>query len=315
MTPAPIVAVTYGQPKIGKTLDALASFPTALVLHPRGTIRGCAPQLGFTPKSYTGCAEGGDEVVTLLDVLQKLNDIAAHANQLWNHHDTIVIDDFTTLAENQIVADTKTSGKNKYAKWESLKALTAEILTVARTYPFHTVINAHEIAPGNDVNEVYQRGGPSMPSAKSRNLLCGLPDMVLRATSDVLRKPWPLTYTCRPSPDWITADRNGVAVFETPSNLGELFRASGFAVRRREDWQESVVSTGAAALDKREPQAAVFASVAAACRTAGADDRTTYWLLRDVLARHELRAAATNPLSVFGLTPATAVPTQQSQKE
>jgi len=126
--------------------------------------------------------------------------------------------------------------------------------------------------------------------------LPAMANMVLRAGSDTVRKPWPGVYYCRLQSDYTMKDRYDVATLANgcvPMNLRELLRRVGFEFPRQFEWQESVVADIATKMSEHgaEHDATILNHYFGLLMGQGIDPRHARWTCRDAMDRAHLERA------------------------
>jgi len=233
----PVLALTYGPSGAGKTTDMGYSFPRAIFVAARGATQPIRNVVGYEP------------IVEEARTISEATDLIIKWAERGGHHEAIVVDDFSFLAEQTFAQlDKKHSG---FKLWGALRDTTLEFRNAARYANCHVILNCWERGPrtGNDGSRI--RGGPSL-SGKLPEQVPALCDLVLRCGQEPMRKPWPGVYRCHPDASYVMKDRFNVATAAdpTPMNLGEILRATGYNISRHPDlpWQENVVAQVAAEL-------------------------------------------------------------------
>ena len=223
------VVIVYGPSGTGKTTDQGYSFPTALFGAAPGALSSIRSVCGYVPKSV--------EIATIQDATKLLKEAAGKVKVL-------VIDDFSFMAE-QTFALLEKKYKN-YDLWGKLRDVALEFRDQARYSKISVVMNAWEKAPQMK-DGIRVRGCPAL-SGRLPEQIPALCDVVLRASFDAKRKPWPAVYRCYLDPSWTMKDRFDIAprIDPSPMNLAELLRAGGVSVERhtdlpkQEDWVEGL---------------------------------------------------------------------------
>lgn len=279
----PFVVTTYGNSGIGKTTDMGYSFPTALFLAAPGALESVKSTCGYTPtEHFVRTIPEATEVIKLVGQSSK--------------YDTVVIDDFSFMAE-QTFAALEASGFRNFKLWGKLREVTIEFRDVSRYCGVNVVLNAWEQGPKTKDNGQYIMGGP-MLSGRLPEQIPALSDLVLRAVYEEKRKPWPGAYRCWPNPSYVMKDRFNVAyrIDPCPMNLGELLRASGKDIRRlwpeQEEEVEALVS-GPEAVFKGDPSTDPDMADTAYQMLVNKGQPVTRarWTVRDALDRALIRAA------------------------
>lgn len=228
-----LVVLTYGVPKLGKTVDMGFSFPRALFLAAPGSLEAIRETCGYDPDQ--------EEARTVQHATERIKKLGSGKKRT---HEEIVIDDFSFMAEQTIgdLEDAKTA-QDKF--WQKNRSIVLEFRNAARYAGVTVAINCWESPPNtNQKTGVFNVGGPLL-AGKLREHMPGSCDMVLRAVHEPNRLPWPMSYRCNPDPRWITGDRINIArqCDPIPMNLAELIRATGRQVTRMWPDQEVEVET------------------------------------------------------------------------
>lgn len=297
----PAVVLAYGRPKIGKTTDAIYSFPTALYFALPGALKAAASVVGVE-RSQMAVAQPRTipEATLLIQEATKLGRFPA-----------VVVDDLSLLAQATLAMFEQSAGRNGYAAWGYLRDSIIAFRDATRAAGLHVVLNAHERG-ADTVNGRYMPGGPKLPSKSLTEEVPVIADTVLRASVDTMRKPWPGVYLCDPTDaTFLSGDRHSVAPKKGPMNIGELLRCAGYDIGRAPglEWQAEVVAAGAQAILSGQEEKAVLTKLVEHCQAQGYDPLHIRWCLRDILDRVTLRRHQANVLDGFGLGPMGAAPT------
>lgn len=296
---APAFGLNYSGTKGGKTTDALYSFPCAYYIATPAALKPSEKIVGFSvhPNQVKEVA--------------RISDATKIVKTLGKDFDSCVVDDFSLLAERTFAL--LEGSKSGFKLWGALRNEVIEFRDAARSCGKHIILTCHE-APPQVKNGWNVRGGPRLPGRLPEELPAQC-DFVLRGFYDPSRRgPWPMVYRCSPNDTgYISGDRFGVTPDHAPMNLGEIFRAAGFKVKRAPglDWMEAVVEQGATMLtsnpaDKEvEILRAMMGHIVAKFTK---DPRHIAWALRDARDRVALRLAQTRILDSF-FTPPNAFPT------
>jgi intein/homing endonuclease len=281
------------------------SFPNALFIAAPGALSSVTSVCGYTPKSVS--KKTIQEVTALLPTIS-------------GHFDTLVIDDFSFIAEQTFsMLEKKFSG---FKLWGELRDVAIEFRDKARYSRVNVVLNAWEQAPKTSNNGSKLRGGPQL-AGKLPESIPAMCDVVLRAMHEPARKPWPAVYRCMADPAYVMKDRFNVASVSDPApmNLGELLRAAGIKISRfdanPEDGiykliglgMEDMVSNIADKLSGLPEQDAVLANeiykelLAKVQESFGSRPALPFvrWILRDAVDRSVIRLAKDTAESKFSL--------------
>ena len=273
MAKEPAFVLTYGKSGIGKTTDAGFSFPQGLFIAAPGALKSVASTCGYMPAQV--------HASNIMEATEAIKQAASSGQ-----YDAIVVDDFSFLAEQTMVAL-----EQRYSGFKLFGALRQAILTfraAARFAGIHVVLNCWEKGPKTYDSGDRVRGGPDL-TGKLPEQLPAMCDLVLRAQYDGMRSPWKASYRVAPGADWIGKDRDNVCPDPAPINLGEILRAAGYAISRHPaaPWQEEAV----AALAQDLIQSATIKQTAEGAYKALLAEHgpiLAYWTVRDGLDRAEI---------------------------
>jgi len=288
----PVVALAYGPSGVGKTTDMGYSFPKALFLAAPGALNCIESVCGYKPERHF--------VATIPEATQIIEMVGES-----DKYDTIVIDDFSFMAE-QTFAALEARKLTGFKLWGKLRDQTIEFRNKSRYSGVNVVLNAWEQGPKTRDNGQRVKGGP-MLSGRLPEQIPALCDIVVRAVYEERREPWPGAYHCRLSPDWVMKDRFNVAyrVDPCPMNLGELVRAtSGLQPQRLWDDQEEQIEVLVAGddpiftgipVDDRERANEVYKALVGS----GQPVTRARWTIRDALDRALIRRELKQADSTF----------------
>lgn len=290
----PAFVLTYGPSGSGKTTDCGYSFPNGLFIAARGALKSVSSVCGYTPAQV--------EVQTIDEVTKTILDLQKKGAK----YDSVVIDDFSFLAEQQFAAIEQKFARssNVFAKWGALRDCVIDFRNAARYCKFHVVLNCWEKGPKANPDGTRVRGGP-MLSGKLPESVPAMCDIVLRCATEPMRKPWTGVYKCEPSPNYVMKDRTDVVsrLITAPMNLAEILRAGGYQISRLAglEWQEEFVDTVATELLKGDgSQDSIIANeFFTKLKDNGVDARVARWTLRDALDRAVIRRATVVAESQF----------------
>lgn len=273
-----IVVCTYGPSGVGKTTDQGFSFPRALFVAAPGALTSISTVCGYSPATTF--------VKTIEDATKLIRDVS-------RDFDAVVIDDFSFLAEQTLsVLEKKYKG---FALWGELRDTALEFRDTARFAGVDVIINCWETPP-KALPSGKIRGGP-MLSGKLPEQIPALCDIVLRASHDPNRKPWPAVYRCSNDPSYIMKDRFNVAtvIDPAPMNLAELLRAARIDIDRHPSFeqQEEMVEMIAQNIVAHHPgeQVKIINEYFIKLKEAGVSIPFARWTLRDALDRATIRNA------------------------
>jgi hypothetical protein len=210
----------------------------------------------------------------------------------------LVVDEFDFLAEETMTAlEKRVTGFKLFGALRNEVALTARI---ARDASLPVIFTALEKPPKIKEDGTKILGGPSLTGDLPEKLP-GMAEIVLRATKDPLRKPWPVIYTTDGGTDYVGKDRYSIVPNPSPLNLGEILRVR-FNVPRIHSWQEEKVVELSTALLKGEPKddVTVINAYYPYLLSAGIPPQAAKWTVRDGWDRALLtRARRAREVSYF----------------
>lgn len=280
MRSIPALILDYGSSGVGKTTNALYSFPNALFIGTRGAFHSSVHLCGYTPTTV--------DAKTIADATAKVREVSKNGK-----HDAVVVDDFSFLAEQTIALYEK-----KYSGFKMWSAIRDDVLgfrNTAREANCHVLLNCWQKSPQTKPDGTFVRGGP-MLSGKLPEQLPAMCDMVLQCSHDSMRKPWGGVYKCEQSTRWVMKDRFNIcySLSPAPMNTSEILRAAGYTISRHKDlpWQEKVVEEFSQRLDAAghalyDTANTLFAQLI----QAGIEHKAARWTLRDALDRVVIRRA------------------------
>jgi hypothetical protein len=216
-----------------------------------------------------------------------------------NKYDAVVVDDFSLLAEQTVIAIEK-GGLTGLKLWGEIRKQIVEFRNAARHLGMHVILNAHESTP-RTINGSFIRGGPRLPGRMPEDLPTAC-DLVLRAVHEPNKRGWHAVYRCSiDDPNWVTKDRHGICPDPAPMNTSEILRAAGYRLRRAPglEWQEEIVETLAHALVESPAEEADLMKVALElCGKHTQNPLAIRWTMRDALDRAYL-IRTRDPLAMF----------------
>lgn len=211
------VICTYGPSGVGKTVDMGYSFPRALFVAAPGALNSIRSVCGYQPDRI--------EVKTIAEGTKLLLEVAKKKT-----YEEVVFDDFSFLAQQTFsLLEKKMTG---FKLWGELRDQALEFREAARFSTLIVALNCWE-QPPKTKDGVRMRGGP-MLSGNLPEQIPALCDVVLRAMSEPMRKPWSAVYRCTLEAAYVMKDRYDIAtaIDPAPMNLAELLRARDVAVAR-----------------------------------------------------------------------------------
>jgi hypothetical protein len=277
----PFVVCTYGPSGIGKTTDNGYSFPRALFLAAPGALNSIQAVCGYTPDRHF--------VATIPQATTVIEEVGKSKK-----YDTIVIDDFSFMAEQTFSElETKHSG---FKLWGKMRDAALAFRDKSRYSGVNVILNCWEQPPKNKHDGSRVRGGPQL-SGKLPEQIPALCDVVLRAVHEPHRRPWPAAYRCSADPNYVMKDRFNVATIADPApmNLAELLRAAGMHIARHPDIgekQEEQVKAIAESLSGNPQQDADLVNqIYGKLVQSGQPVQVARWTLRDALDRAVISVA------------------------
>ena len=285
----PAFVCVYGRSGIGKTTDSGYSFPRGLFLAAPGALKPLPALCGYEPAQMA--------VATMDDATRAIEQAKTAGG-----YDSIIVDDFSFLAEQTMAAY-----EQRYSGFKLFGQIRNSVLNfrnAARYAGLHVVVTCWERSPKTRDDGTRIRGGPDL-TGKLPEQLPAMCDLVLRADHDPHRKPWPGIYRVDGGPNYVGKDRDAGTPSPAPMNLGEILRHNGYALARLPglDWQEGLVEKIAAALVEGQPDKDIetLEQVYAALLEQGHDPRHVRWTVRDGWDRAAIRrATAARHASFFG---------------
>lgn len=235
MSKPPIFGITYGPPKVGKTLATIRAFPTALFISLPGAM-SCASWLDIDVKSVQ------------LKTIDQVIEAVKRAGSSKAKYSAIIIDD----ASLQFDAEFDRI-KDKDPSWSGNRKFNEKIIELrdtCRESPLHVFWTMHEQAPreakavGAKMGKVIP-GTVQCPGWQLPEKLPAMVDFVARVTYDDDFFGWPYVYQTAPDESYITGDRLNMSPGLFPLNIGELLRSAGYEVARPKhlQWMEPAVET------------------------------------------------------------------------
>lgn len=285
-TTDPVVVCTYGPSGLGKTTDQGYSFPTALFVAAPGALASIESTCGYVPKRVS--------VNTIPEATKLMEQVAGK-------FDTIVIDDFSFLAEQTFSSfEKKFSG---FKLWGELRDAALEFRDKARFAKMNVVVNCWEGPPKSKPDGTKLRGGPLLPG-KLPEQIPALCDIVLRVQQEPKRKPWPVVYRCHPDPSYVMKDRTNTATAcdPAPMNLAELLRAAGHTIARHTEYKEQeehVEAITQALSGESVADAPMLNTIYTGLLKKGLPAHFARWTLRDAIDRFVIRRAKDQAANQF----------------
>lgn len=292
-----VFACSYAPPGRGKTLDAVKTYPNAVIMAQPGDVRPAVAYLGVPLEN-----DQVEEVHLLTEATARVRYWTQHglpANR-WG----IVVDDATVKAENdlaRIEPDYPPTGDNVYRMWGHVLGIVIDFRDACDACPYPVFVTAHERSP----DDKCLIGGPKFPARSNHEPFCRRLTHVLRIGRASTRKStWKGVYLCdNGHPSWVMKDRDGVFLKEAPQNFREhLLLADMVAGRdaahpeyqtpdRHWDmtWMDEWVDWAHDGLAAKENPKKLREELNAAL--AAADPRHVRWVWDDAVDRFEIRTA------------------------
>ena len=276
----PVFCISYGMSGLGKTCDALYSFPRGLFLAMPGALKPSISVVGWQPASMqANSIEDATQIV--MRVMKEAPD----------KFDAIIIDDLSLLAEN--TAQGLRGSAKGFEYWEAIKQRLISFKNLCRQAQLHVICNAH-MTPGQTRDGEFIMGGPSMPTAQLVKSIPHIADTVLRVGQDGQRKPWKGVYHCD-SGNSINheKDRHNTFRATSPMNLAEGFRDAKYPIARAPglEWQEEVAEAVAVDLAKGGDFKTIWDKLFKDLAAKNIEPLHIRWALRDGKDRADFRKA------------------------
>lgn len=232
MSRKPVFGLTYGPPKVGKTLAMIRAFPTGLFFSLKGAM-SCASWLDIDVK-YVELKS----VDLMIKAIQKVG----------NKYPAIIIDDASLQFEAEFDRI-----KRKDKTWAGNRKFNEKIIELrdaCRECPVHVFWTMHEQAP-REAKAQDKKLGKIIPGTvlvpgwQLPEKLPAMVDFVARVTWDDDAIGWPRVYQTAPDEAYITGDRLNISPGYFPLNIGELLRSGGYDIPRAKgfEWMEDAVET------------------------------------------------------------------------
>lgn len=292
----PAFVIIFGAIKLGKTTDALMSFPRGRFIAAPGALKASVGVAGFEPTD-----------VRDLETISDITTLVASTKP--GTADAVVVDDFSLYVARQVRAFQK-GGLGGFDLWGAIFRAVLDLREAARRCGLHCIFTMHEIPPKTENGTKYQ-GTVALPGKQLPYDVPAAADMVLRAqpmaTGMGNALGWPTVYRCNATDtEWRTGDRHNVTPDMSPMNLGEILRLiqreakapPSFAPRRLAalEWHEAWVENAASAIlakgvvDLAHARGVINALIDA-CVKRDPDERHALWAARDAWDRAVLRSA------------------------
>lgn len=284
--PSSVLTMAAGDSGIGKTTDLILTWPGALFF--------CSPGAVKPARQFLGCDLQPWQIVHV----RTIQEVTLHLQKMEKEGllarvSAVVVDDLSILAESSYLElKSKYSANRSFQMWDDLKRQMQQLRDWLRFLGLNAGCNAHLAPPETDMNGVFHKGGPAMPSKKMRSQVPHIADLVVIAEAKADRKPWGAVYRCDPpNPQWHVKDRHGVCSGIMPMNTGEILRAAGYAVPRLTglEWQDAVADKVVQRLAEGQKPDAVWVESWEKLASQGVFMGHIYMALRDGLDRHTIQ--------------------------
>lgn len=238
----PIFGITYGRPKVGKTLALIRAFPTALFISLKGAMN-CASWLDI------------DVPHIELDNVDQM--IKALASKKAKNYPAIILDDANLQLDREYLRIKAKAPSFKGNDQFNDKVF--ELRDASRDCATHVFWNMHEQAPRMvGKKEELKKVIPGTVLIQGWQLPEKLPafaDFLARVVYDDDAVGWPYVYQTSPDPDYITGDRLNISPGLFPLNIGELMRSTGYTIPRVKGmiWMDKTVEALANGIEKAGP--------------------------------------------------------------
>lgn len=250
------------------TSDLLFSFPRAMFLADRGSLKPSVRLCGFEPENV----ELANDVP---EVLAGIKNARAKGIKF------CVIDDYSLIADRA-----QQRLERRFTGWKLFGEMKNELLslrTAARDAGIHVIVTAHQKEAKN-INGTNLLGGPNLPGAMQEAFPSAV-DMVLRVVFESSHPLWQAAYRSGLDPNWVQGDRLHICPDPAPLNLGEILRSAGYDVPRLESWMDAAVEQASAFLNSMPSPKDGIKAVYEAFIADGKPPPHAYWVTRDAFDR------------------------------
>jgi hypothetical protein len=159
-------------------------------------------------------------------------------------------------------------GAQPFQFWGRMKRRTGQFMANVHDMDMHAFVSAHLVEPDLKKNMQTGRmektkGGVEMPGRAMSKAMSHDAFSVYLTRFQPDRLPWPWAFYCVPDPEWEMKDRLSIVRGHAPMNMGEIMRAAGYAVPRREgfEWMDEVADAVAKRILSGEDRQAVADAV------------------------------------------------------
>lgn len=311
------IVVVYGDPKTGKDTDCVGSFPGAFFIGPPNAFLGGESFFGLTVAQKT--------VTTIPQALNAIRDLLSTGRAA--KYTAVVVSDLSILAETRLedvqdeeqVNPTGNQGKpNNFRAWQdSVRGINNLITRLGRELPCHLILNMHAVEPVEELGKKKAKsGGLHMPSAKGAKAVARSVDAVFHVEAAAAndqgekldlfggKRSWNFLYRCGRDDDfYLSGSRIPNVPSVAPMNLGEIFRAAHLHAPIRNGGKlnaeqlAGLYEAASGALLEGKDRSTVLRKVISYGETLF-EQRS---LVRDVIARAELKALRPSAADEFGL--------------
>lgn len=215
----PPLALSYGESKVGKSAEGMATHPGALFVVGKGHLKACRNLYDYAPENYLYPPNGRS---TTLETLNK----ALRGRMRREKHTAIVVEELTMLARNQ-VEKLEDDGFTGWDPWIELKRVWIGTLELARrrNCAFYGTAHPRTINEDKDFLVGAAHIGSYAVSRETPRYM----DLVLHAaySESEFMPQHPYAYH-HGDPNWVTGDRHAIMPLgESPMNLAELYHHGG----------------------------------------------------------------------------------------
>tara|TARA_R100001594_G_scaffold2498_1_gene9926 strand:- start:2355 stop:3242 length:888 start_codon:yes stop_codon:yes gene_type:complete len=277
-----IFAVIYGPSKTGKSTATGAAGSAGLFIAQGGGLLPLTNYLGIENIEVRSA--------------KTLKEAAVIIEQNCEKYPTIVVDDFSLLAEVTIGELEKTHSFGDM--WRQLRAdvfFVRDAARYANEKGTHVIFNCH-YTPARVSSGKYVRGGPKLPGQLPEQF-SAFADVVAQVEYDETAAPWKYVLRTGPDKENIRGDRLSIFPDPAPMNLGEALRAAGYEVSRPKgmEWMEKTAESLAVSVLAEGIEEWRETLKAAAKKLEGKKDtKHIRWVLQDALHRAVIRNSRDN---------------------
>lgn len=309
----PPFILKYGPPGSGKTTDDGYSGFDCLYLAGPGALTPVTTTCGYDP-----LAVDCPNMETAIKIVAQIRKDGGK----WQKRkiNGLKIDDFSFMAEqtynNLEEGVDPFTGKRGGAKltgfklWGAGRSVALDFRNEARYAGLRVTVNCwlKESAFNKETGKK-TKGGPKLPGDLPESM-AALADLVVRVTYEANRWPWPWSYNCFTSPDWVMKDRFNVLPRVAPMNEAEVLRFIGrlngidhpaFMVPWPLDWMGPMVEQVVDLFDDPKDDKATANAAYTYLIEQGADDAPARWVVRDAVDRVHLHRAHNSRRAVFAI--------------